>query len=216
MKKAVLLAVLILLPALTVTAQPQHRAGVNLGLQSDWYSSVEADYHWMAKPWLGFGGGLRLGTELADSHLPNGTFASGEYESWEAWGRVSKSNLKLSALFSPDIIELGEWKFGADIEPGILLGIPHERMEVRYRKPSGGIDRGTVSADGGQWIAWEGSIGLRASFRRLSLGVGYGISNYDAYSTARLLGVNGTAFDKFYPERTPVVQRAFVYTSIMF
>ena len=216
MKRAVLLAVLILFPALTVTAQPRHRAGVNIGLQSDWFASIGADYHWMAKPWLGFGGGLRVGTELADSHLPNGTFASGEYESWEACGRVSKSNLKLSALFSPDIIEVGEWIIGADIEPGILLGIPHERMEVRYRKPSGEVDRGTVSANGGQWIAWEGSIGLRASFRWLSIGVGYGISNYDAYSTARLLGVNGTAFDKFYPERTPVVQGAFVYTSVMF
>ena len=117
---------------------------------------------------------------------------------------------------APDIIEVGGWKIGADVEPSILLGVPHERMEVRYRKPSGGIDRGTVSADGGQWIAWEGSIGLRASFRRLSLGVGYGISNYDAYSTARLLGVNGTAFDQFYPEHEPVVQRAFVYTCVMF
>ena len=208
--------VLLLLLALTAEAQSRHRAGVNAGLQSDWYASVEAHYHWMAKPWLGFGGGLRLGTEIADSHLPNGTSTSGEYESWEAWGRVSKSNLKLSALFSPDIIELGEWKFGADIEPGIMLGVPHERMEVRYRKPSGEVDRGTVSANGGQWIAWEGSIGLRASFRWLSIGIGYGISNYDAYSTARLLEVNGTAFDKFYPERTPVVQRAFVYTCVMF
>ena len=208
--------VLLLLLALTAEAQSRHRAGVNAGLQSDWYSSVEADYHWMAKPWLGFGGGLRLGTELADSHLPNGTFASGEYESWEAWGRVSKSNLKLSALFSPDIIELGEWKFGADIEPGILLGIPHESMEVRYRKHDGGVDRGTVSAKGGQWIAWEGSIGLRATFRQFSLGIGYGVSNFDAYSPARLLEVNGTAFDKFYPQRTPVMQRAFVYTSVMF
>ena len=208
--------VLLLLLALTAEAQSRHRAGVNAGLQSDWYASVEAHYHWMAKPWLGFGGGLRLGTEFADSHLPGGTFTSGEYESWEACGRVRKSNIKLSALFSPDIIEVGGWKIGADVEPGILLGVPHERMEVRYRKPSGGIDRGTVSADGGQWIAWEGSIGLRSSFRRLSLGVGYGISNYDAYSTARLLEVNGTAFDKFYPERTPVVQRAFVYTRVMF
>lgn len=208
--------VLLLLLALTAAAQSQHRAGVNVGMQSDWYASVEAHYHWMAKPWLGFGGGLRLGTEFADSHLPGGTFTSGEYESWEAWGRVSKSNLKLSALLSPDIIDVGEWKIGVDVEPGILLGIPHERMEVRYRKPSGGIDRGTVSADGGQWIAWEGSIGLRASFRRLSLGVGYGISNYDAYSTARLLEVNGTAFDQFYPEHEPVVQRAFVYTCVMF
>ena len=208
--------VLLLLLALTAEAQSRHRAGVNAGLQSDWYASVEAHYHWMAKPWLGFGGGLRLGTEFADSHLPGGTFTSGEYESWEAFGRVSKSNLKLSALFSPDIIEVGVWKIGAEVEPGILLGVPHERMEVRYRKPSGGIGRGMVSADGGQWIAWEGSIGLRASFRRLSLGVGYGISNYDAYSTARLLGVYGTAFDQFYPERTPVVQRAFVYTCVMF
>ena len=208
--------VLLLLLALTAEAQSRHRAGVNAGLQSDWYASVEAHYHWMAKPWLGFGGGLRLGTEFADSHLPGGTFTSGEYESWEAWGRVSKLNLKLSALFSPDIIEVGEWKFGVDIEPGMLMGLPRERMEVRSRKSSGVVDRGTVSARGGQWIAWEGSIGLRVSFRRLSLGIGYGISNYDAYSTARLLEVNGTIFDQFYPKRTHVVQRAFVYTSFMF
>lgn len=57
------------------------------------------------------------------------------------------------------------------------------------------------STNKGEWIFWSVKGGVNLSFTDIAIGVGYGISNLDIYSSRRFINVENVSLSDFYPEK---------------
>jgi hypothetical protein len=95
---------------------------------------------------------------------------------------------------------MGKYKVQVEMEPGIILQIPHTCVGIDYYNLLN-QDYKTVSTNKGNCCYWDVKTLIRMSFDDVAISLGYSLSNLDIYSSYRHLSTEGVSFEKFYPDK---------------
>lgn len=129
----------------------------------------------------------------------------GDFTSWslsEDGRKVWKLYLNPNVSFrSPKLFSVRKAKINLVIEPGILMQIPHEKLNVElvntYTQES---KFKSVSTSKGKWCFFDLKVMLKAQLGEAAVAIGYGYSNLDIYTNYRKLSFDKVSFEDFYPK----------------
>lgn len=189
-------------------AQPsmkRSRIAFTTGLNTNDAYDGEFSYHYMLLPYLGIGSGIGYFNQWYNDYLPHGK-ASGQWTSWklsESDKEIGKVYLRPSILLStPSLFKLGKYAISFQGECGAQILIPHTGVYIDYfNYNTFGSKSKYKSTNKGEWIFWSVKGGVNLSFNDIAIGLGYGISNLDIYSSRRIINVENVSLSDFYPER---------------
>lgn len=187
------------------TLKRPHRTAVTVGINTNEAWESEFSYHYMALPYLGFGGGIGFYKEF-----------EGERYLWgEAWDEMASpwisdedkiGNIYIRpsiVLYSPSIKFRRDNRLCLMFEPGLQMILPHSSVDIDYYD-SATLQRTkskSISSWRGDWCFWNFRGSINYTHRQFSLAMGYGISNLDIYSIRRHLKFQGHSLKEFYPSK---------------
>lgn len=211
--------ILIMMP-LSVFAQTHNNiVSARWGISSEMMMNFKVDYHYKFNRFIGIGGGIFLNSEFGQVKMPHGNISSsGGSISWISENKVTKPGFSISALGEIDIFKIKGRSVMLEVEPSWILSIPRESQILHCQNViSGETFSEKVNASGGQWGAWLLRMGLSfLVIDHCALGISYNITNFDSFSTARLLEYQGRIFDKFYQEKKSIVHSVDIGLRIIF
>jgi len=211
--------ILLLLHSAVYAQTYKNNVSVRWALSTEIMMDFKLDYHYMFSKYVGIGGGVFLNSEFGQVKMPHGNYSiPGSSISWTSETKVTKPGFSISAIGQISLFQIKGRSVMLELEPSWLLSIPRESQILRCQNVlSGELSSDKVKASGGQWTSWLLRTGL--SFfvsEHLAIGISYNITNFDSFSTARLLEYKGTVFDQFYQEKKPVVHSVDVGVRIFF
>lgn len=185
------------------SSMDRSRIALTAGLNTNDAYDLELSYHYMLLPYLGVGSGIGYFNQWYNEYLPYGE-TSGRWNSWvlsESNKKIGKVYLRPSVLLStPVLLKLGKYKISLQGESGVQLLIPHAGVHIDYVN-SNTYDSKSIykSTSKGKWAFWNFKGGVSLSAHNSALGLGYGISNLDIYSSRRFINVENVLLSDFYP-----------------
>lgn len=205
-----IIGVLVGLSCLTVLAREKtgveddrwnNRFGCFGALTSEISTTTELSFHRMLTPWIGVGGGVGSWKIL----MPEG-YVSGKGWSMDLTGDNRPFNIFLhpSIVLRTPTVRVGKCNIGLYAEPGFMMNVPYQRVEVELTEGWRVVDYDYVSTTRGQWCATDARLGLYLFFLRGDITVGYMISNQDIYSPFREMVYRGVKFRDYFPARSSI------------
>ncbi|MDE6808921.1 MAG: hypothetical protein K2J42_02395 [Muribaculaceae bacterium] len=184
----------------------RNRIVFNGWITYDTYSG-EVGYHYMLSNYIGVGGTLGYWR----------TFLSGGRASGKGWWVDEEDNDPSSLCLRPSVIIKSPKLniFSLYAEPGIMMSIPYQKVDVELIDHFPNNEYKRVSTNKGQWLALDLRLGISADFDSFGITIGYLMSNLDTFSMFRHMSYDGVSFKNFY-DKTSFRQGAFISASFAF
>lgn len=209
--RAIACALLALLPA-ALTAQTKDENGLfslTAGVATNYVYNLEASAYYCPVPWVGVGVGIGFVKQGRDqAPWPHGY----KWEIDDDSRSMENFYLRPSLLFtSPRLFRIKACSFRLFAEPGLVMKIPYSYVDISDdreldQSPKYGPIvreyryRGRSSK--GAWCFWSLRAGIRINVDDgLTIGLGYGMGNFDMYSQRRNIVVNGHRMSDFYKDQ---------------
>lgn len=188
-----------------------HRASVTGALTTSDTYQLQFSYHYMVWKYLGVGGSVGWWKNWYEDGRPSGSNWSIDDDD----NKPGNLYLRPSVILKSPAINIGQVPLSFYVEPGVMLGVPYQRVCIE--KTSGLIvtDYDYISTSKGQWCAIDIHLGINADIGPCGFSIGYLMSNLDIYSQYRHLCYDGVRFSKFYPKRS-FMQGAYLTLSYNF
>lgn len=212
-----LITILIAMPALAQDKSEENFNFANskvsfsgLVTSSDSYQ-LEASYHYMFNRYIGLGGAFGYWSVWYE----DGWAAEKDWEIESDDNKPSNFYLRPSIVLKSPALKIKQVDLGLYAEPGIMLNIPYQRINIRQYINCPDYDYKYVSTSKGQWFAIDLRVGIFVNFGPCGFSAGYIMSNLDVYSQYRQLSYKGTSFSKYYPKKS-FMQGAYLTASYYF
>lgn len=177
---------------------------------SDSYQ-LEAAYHYMFNQFVGIGGGIGYWSV----YYEDGWAAGKDWEVESDDNKPSNFYLRPSVVLKSPAIKFKQVDLGLFAEPGLMLNIPYEAVNIRQTTRWPDYEYKHVSTTNGQWFALDLRLGVFLNVGSCGFCAGYMMSNLDVYSQYRHLSYKGISFKEFYPRKS-FMQGAYLSASYYF
>lgn len=180
-------------------ASYHHEVGLTGELTSGATWQLEVSYHWFPMKYVGIGGSIGMWKQMGYDGVP----LTHEWSTADEDKSLMNGFLMPSLLLkTPAIIKTDDVSLGIMAEPGFMMNIPYDKVEIECSYGSGlPVDYDYVSSNSGRWYAFSLRIGAYATFDNVAIALGYACSDLDIYGMRRNMAYKGTRFDGFYPKR---------------
>ena len=175
---------------------------------------MDAGCHWFPVQYVGIGGSIGMWKQYNSDYAPEGLF----WGIGEDYRNASNLFIQPSVIFlSPSIFKKADDEIDIRIfgELGAMVNVPYERVYVsiypdEYKVPA---TYEKVSSNNGNYIFFDGKIGLSVRFDKVSITAGYAYSTLDVYAQRRKMKYDNQSFAPFYPKRK-ATQGAFLSLAV--
>jgi hypothetical protein len=163
---------------------------------------LDAGCHWFPVQYVGIGGSLGMWKQYYSDHAPQGKY-------WIEDRDYRKPNnffIQPSViLLSPSIFKKPDDDIDIRLygEVGAMINIPYQKtvIEICQNEYYIPIDYAEVSSNKGEYMFFDGKIGLSLRSDRVSITAGYAYSTLDVYAQRRQMKYDNQVFAPFYPKR---------------
>ena len=145
-------------------------------------------------------------TQWYANYIPQSEFHHGEWDYW----RLSEKDCKPQNFYlepslsinSPAIAQVGRWSFKLGVDIGVMFQLPYTLVNVKYiNTTTQASHQKSIHTNDMQWCFWDMRPTVRVESNNIFVALGYGLSDFDVYSSYRKISVQGKPFDDFYPKK---------------
>lgn len=196
------------------TERNRNAVGINAAITSSYTWQLEAAYHWFPLRYIGIGGGIGFWKQFSTETVPQG-------KNWkvdENYQLPSNLYLHPSLIFvSPTVVSGDDYSISLFAEPGLILGIPYEKMCIDICSNDLHIPDTYqyISNNKGKWLFYDVRIGILARIEPINIALGYLFSTLDVYTMRRNMVYENHLLDDFYP-KAKNIHGAYITISLEF
>lgn len=204
MKVIAMIALALSCPSSFAQKTSKHEVAFGGGLATNYTYDLRWSYFYHFNTYLGIGGTMGFYKQWHSNHIPEGDYTSGRWNSW----RLSDDDAKIQKLYiepslsatTPSLVKIGSWKMRIRAEAGIMLQYPYTQVSVKQLNSlTQEYEIHCKSTHKGKWQFWSVKTMLEFGDEDVFVACGYGLSDFDIYSSYRKFEMNGTRFNQFYP-----------------
>ena len=97
---------------------------------------------------------------------------------------------------------MGRWAFKLGVDLGVMFQLPYTLVNVKYiNTTTQASQQKSIHTNNMQWCFWDIRPTVRVESNNIFVALGYGLSDFDVYSSYRKISVQGKPFDDFYPKK---------------
>ena len=97
---------------------------------------------------------------------------------------------------------MGNWTFKLGVDLGVMFQLPYTLVNVKYiNTTTQASQQKSIHTNDMQWCFWDMRPTVRVESNNIFVALGYGLSDFDVYSSYRKISVQGKSFDDFYPKK---------------
>lgn len=187
---------------------PRHTLAISGGLMTNEAYDLRATYYYYFTPHVGVGGSFGyygqwysdgIYEERRRDGLYQGTFSVSPHDN-----RSSNAYLAPSlSLQTPTLLRLGKMRIKSQNEIGLMLQLPLQTMSINRTDSHLWSSTSDVKLRlSGTWLFWQLRTSIEAHWNNHYASIGYGLSDFDIYSSRRGITYAGVSFNQFYPKKS--------------
>ncbi len=158
---------------------------------------LEVSYHYKVCSYIRIGASMGMWKQYVADGYPTGKGWRVSDDDEEVENFYIRPSLQ---LVSPPIIHFSEGNLAFLLEPGCMMNIPYNKVNIAVLNEYGMITNyKKISSNKGRWYAFDYKIGFSLDLGSAGISGGYMYSNLDIFAMNRRMKYNGKAFDEFYP-----------------
>ena len=97
---------------------------------------------------------------------------------------------------------MGNWTFKLGVDLGVMFQLPYTLVSVKYiNTTTQKSHQKNIYTSDMQWCFWDIRPTIKVESNNIFVALGYGLSDFDVYSSYRKITIQEKAFDDFYPKK---------------
>ena len=185
---------------------PNHEISMSAGIMTNQAYDTRLTYQYYLNKSIGVGASFGYYKQWHANHIPQSEL---HHEKWDSW-RLSEKDYKPQNIYleptlsinSPAIAQVGRWAFKLGVDLGVMFQLPYTLVNVKYiNTTTQASQQKSIHTNNMQWCFWDIRPTVRVESNNIFVALGYGLSDFDVYSSYRKISVQGKPFDDFYPKK---------------
>ena len=208
MKIRNIIYIFFLLPqyALSQVDKAHSEISMSAGIMTNQSYDTRLSYQYYLTKSIGIGVSIGYYNQWQASHIPQSENNNQEWDYWRLSEKDSKpQNIYLEpslSINSPAIAQVGSWSFKLGVDVGVMFQLPFTLVSVKYiNTTTQKSHQKNIYTSDMQWCFWDMRPTVRVESNNIFVALGYGLSDFDVYSSYRKISVQGKSFDDFYPKK---------------
>lgn len=186
--------------------EPHHEISMSAGIMSNQAYDTRLTYQYYLNKSIGVGASFGYYKQWHANHIPQSEL---HHEKWDSW-RLSEKDYKPQNIYleptlslnSPTIVQVGRWSFKLGVDIGVMFQLPYTLVNVKYiNTTTQASHQKSLHTSDMQWCFWDIRPTIKVESNNIFVALGYGLSDFDVYSSYRKISVQGKPFDDFYPKK---------------
>ena len=186
--------------------EPHHEISMSAGIMTNQAYDTRLTYQYYLNKSIGVGASFGYYKQWHANHIPQSEL---HHEEWDYW-RLSEKDCKPQNIYleptlslnSPTIAQVGRWSFKLGVDIGVMFQLPFTLVSVKYiNTTTQKSHQKNIYTSDMQWCFWDIRPTIKVESNNIFVALGYGLSDFDVYSSYRKITIQEKAFDDFYPKK---------------
>ena len=156
----------------------RHEISMSAGIMTNQAYDTRLTYQYYLNKSIGVGASFGYYNQWHANHIPQSEL---HHREWDYW-RLSEKDCKPQNIY---------------LEPSLSINSPAKYINTTTQKSH----QKNIYTSNMQWCFWDIRPTVRVESNNIFVALGYGLSDFDVYSSYRKISVQGKAFDDFYPKK---------------
>jgi hypothetical protein len=208
MKIRNIIYIFFLLPqyALSQVDKAHSEISMSAGIMTNQAYDTRLTYQYYLNKSIGVGASFGYYKQWHANHIPQSELHHGEWDYW----RLSEKDYKPQNIYleptlsinSPAIAQVGRWSFKLGVDLGVMFQLPYTLVSVKYiNTATQASQQESLHTSNMQWCFWDIRPAIRIENKGIFVDFGYGLSDFDIYSSYRKIKIQEKTFNDFYPKK---------------
>lgn len=199
----------LLLPqyALSQVDKAHGEISMSAGIMTNQSYDTRLSYQYYLTKSIGIGVSIGYYNQWQASHIPQSENNNQEWDYWRLSEKDSKpQNIYLEpslSINSPAIAQVGSWSFKLGVDLGVMFQLPFTLVSVKYiNTTTQKSHQKNIYTSDMQWFFGDIRPAIRVENKGgIFVDFGYGLSDFDIYSSYRKIKIQEKTLNDFYPKK---------------
>lgn len=208
MKIRNIIYIFFLLPqyALSQVDKGHSEISMSAGIMTNQAYDTRLTYQYYLNKSIGVGGAFGYYKQWYVNYIPQSELHHREWDYWKLSEKDCKpQNIYLEpslSINSPAIAQVGRWSFKLGVDIGVMFQLPFTLVSVKYiNTTTQKSHQKNIYTSDMQWCFWDIRPAIRVENKGIFVDFGYGLSDFDIYSSYRKIKIQEKTFNDFYPKK---------------